>query len=129
MKSTTTGRLLMWSPRILGILVSLFLGLFALDAFSQSQPFRAALPDFVIHLMPALALLAVVAASWRRAWIGGLGFMGLAVLYATTMAKGRIDWMLVISGPLVVVGGLFWWSWRRHNELHPEARRENPHSS
>src|SRR5688572_27011201 len=116
---TTSRRLLLWSPRILGILVSLFIGLFALDAFSQGKPLLAALPDFVIHLIPALALLAVVAASWRRAWIGGVAFMGLAVLYATTLARDRIDWMLVISGPLVVVGALFWWSWRRHGGLHP----------
>ena len=115
---TTTGHLLLWSPRILGILMSMFVGMFALDAFSQREPFLAALPDFVIHLIPALALLAVVAASWRRAWIGGVGFMGLAVLYAITLARGRIDWMLVISGPLVVVGALFWWSWRRHRGLH-----------
>lgn len=115
---TTIGRLLLWSPRILGILVSLFIGLFALDAFSQGKPLLAAVPDFIIHLIPALALLAVVAASWRRAWIGGVGFIGLAVLYATTLSRGRIDWMLVISGPLAVVGTLFLWSWRRHRGLH-----------
>jgi hypothetical protein len=114
MIGTAPGRLLLWSPRILGVLVSVFVGLFALDAFSQGKPFLAAVPDFAIHLIPALSLLAVVAASWRRAWIGGVGFMGLAVLYATTVARGRIDWMLAISGPLAVVGALFWWSWRRH---------------
>ena len=116
---TTSGRLLLWSPRILGILVSLFLGLFALDAFSQGKPLLAAIPDFIIHLIPALALLAVVVASWRRAWIGGVGFVGLAVLYATAMARHRIDWMLVISGPLVLVGALFWWSWCRHRGAQP----------
>ncbi|MBI2616142.1 MAG: hypothetical protein HYW52_10825 [Gemmatimonadetes bacterium] len=29
--------LLLWSPRVLGILVSLFLGMFALDAFSEGK--------------------------------------------------------------------------------------------
>ena len=62
----TVGRLLLWSPRILGIVVSLFIGLFALDAFSQGRPFIEALPDFVIHLIPAFVLLALVGASWRR---------------------------------------------------------------
>ena len=32
--TATSGRLLVWSPRIIGILVSLFIGMFALDAFS-----------------------------------------------------------------------------------------------
>jgi hypothetical protein len=116
--ATTSGRLLLWSPRILGILVSLFIGMFALDAFSQGKPFFEALPDFVVHLIPAFVLLALMGASWRWEWIGGVAFIGLAVLYAMTMARGHLDWVLVISGPLMVVGALFVWSWRRHGELH-----------
>lgn len=115
--ATTSGRLLLWSPRILGILVSLFIGLFALDAFSQGKPLFQAIPDFVIHLIPALMLLVLVGASWRREWIGGVAFVGLAVVYAT-MAREHLDWILVISGPLIVVGALFLWSWRHHSELH-----------
>jgi hypothetical protein len=116
--ATTSGRLLMWSPRILGILVSLFIGMFALDAFSQGKSLFEAIPDFVIHLIPAFILLVLVGASWRREWIGGLAFVALAVVYATTMARGHLDWMLVISGPLMIVGALFLWSWRHHTELH-----------
>ena len=110
--------LLLWSPRILSILVSLFIGMFALDAFGQGKPLLEALPDFVVHLIPAFVLLALVGASWRWEWIGGVTFMGLAVLYATTKAREHLDWMLVISGPLMVVGALFFWSWRHHGELH-----------
>lgn len=114
---TTSGRLLLWSPRILGILVSLFIGMFALDAFGQGKPLFEALPDFVVHLIPAFVLLALVGASWRWEWIGGVAFIGLAVFYAMTMAREHLDWMLVISGPLMVVGALFVWSWRHHGEL------------
>ena len=116
--ATTSRRLLVWSPRILGILVSLFIGIFALDAFSQGAPFFEALPDFFVHLIPSVVLLAVVGASWRSEWIGGLVFMGLAILYALTMPRDRLDWMLLISGPLMVVGALFQWSWHRRREGH-----------
>ena len=53
-------------------------------------------------LMP-LAILGVIA-TWpdRRR---------LAIVYALTMSKGHIDWMLAISGPLLAVGVLFLWSW------------------
>jgi hypothetical protein len=27
------------------------------------------------------------------------------------MSKGRVDWVLTISGPLLLVGALFLWSW------------------
>jgi hypothetical protein len=97
--------------------VSLFIGLFALDAFSLGKPFIEALSDFVIHLIPSFVLLALVGASWRWAWIGGVAFIGLAALYAMTMARGHLDWMIVISGPLTVVGALFLWSWG-HRKLY-----------
>ena len=106
----TTANLVLWSPRLVGILVSLFIGMFALDAFSEGKPFSQALPDFLIHLMPAFVLLAIVGASFRWPWIGAITFIGLAVLYAVTMSKGRLDWMLIISGPLLVAGALFLWS-------------------
>jgi hypothetical protein len=114
----TSARLLLWGPRVLGLLTCVFLSLFALDAFGEGKPFLQAVSDFVIHLAPAALLLAVVAASWRREWIGGVAFVALAVFYATIVTN-RIDWILVISGPLVIVGMLFLFSWRYHRELHP----------
>jgi hypothetical protein len=114
----TIASLLLWSPRIVGILVSLFIGMFALDAFSEGKPFFQALPGFVIHLIPAFVLLTIVGASCRWPWIGAITFIGLAALYAVTMSNGRLDWILTISGPLLLVGALFLWSWFRHNQLH-----------
>lgn len=108
--------LLLWGPRVLGIVVSLFLGVFALDAFSEGKSLFRALPDFAIHLLPALVLLAIVGASWRWEWVGGVAFTGVAVAYAYA-ARGHPSWVLAISGPLLVVGILFWWSWRHHGEL------------
>jgi hypothetical protein len=108
--STTLYRLLRWAPRVLGLGVSLFLGLFALDAFGQGKPLAESLPGFLIHLAPAALVLVVVLISWRRAWIGAVIFAMLAVGYAW-MAITRLDWILVISGPLFLVGCLFFVSW------------------
>ena len=113
-------RLLYWAPRLLGIAVSLFLSLFALDAFGPGKPLADALLDFAIHLLPALILLTLVAVSWKREWIGAVAFTGLAVAYASTMSRGRIDWMLLIAGPLLLVGMLFLASWFNHR-AHPEG--------
>ncbi len=115
--TTTSAGVLLWAPRVLGVLVCIFLSLFALDAFKDGKPVVQAVLDFVIHLAPAALVLAIVAAAWRREWIGGIGFVGLAVAYAT-IAASRLDWILVISGPLFSVGLLFLWSWRHHRELH-----------
>ena len=111
----TSATLLLWAPRIAGILVAAFLGLFALDAF-EGRSFVAALPAFAIHLLPSFLVLAVVAAAWKFEWIGAVAFLGLAVLYAV-MVRGRIDWIAVISGPLLLVAVLFLVSWMRHAQL------------
>jgi hypothetical protein len=115
--TTAFARLLLWSPRILGIGVSLFIALFALDAFSQEKTFIQALPDFLIHLTPTLLLLAIVVAAWRWAWLGGVTFIALALAYAI-MVRWRLDWVAVISGPLLVVGLLFLGSWLSRRDLH-----------
>ena len=103
--------LLLWSPRILGILVGFFLSLFAWDAFETGKPLARALTDFAIHLAPAAVVLAIVALSWRRPWIGGVAFVLLAAVYALGVSF-RLDWILAISGPLLTAGVLFLWSWR-----------------
>jgi hypothetical protein len=114
----TSDGLLLWTPRVLGVLVSLFIGMFALDAFAEGKSFGHAVLDFGIHLIPALVMLALVAVSFRWEWVGALAFIGCAVVYAATMARGRVDWMLAISGPLAIVGALFLWSWLSRGRLH-----------
>jgi hypothetical protein len=108
--------LLLWSPRILSILVCLFLSLFALDAFGGGKTTSEALRDFAVHLAPMLALLAIVAVSWRWEWVGGLVFLGVAALYGYA-ARNHVSWVLVISLPMFLVGVLYLWSWclRRHD--------------
>jgi hypothetical protein len=112
----TSQMLLLWGPRISGLFLAGFLALFALDAFNQGS-FVAALPAFGIHLVPSLLVLMVVAVAWKFEWIGAIAFIGLAVLYAM-MVRGRLDWIVAISGPLVLVGVLFLVSWRHHADLH-----------
>jgi len=106
-------RLLLWSPRILGLVISLFIGVFALDAFSPAKPMLEALPDFFVHLIPAATILGLVIVSWQWEWIGGLAFVALAVIYSVTVGRGHADWVLVISGPLLILGALYGWSWQR----------------
>jgi hypothetical protein len=112
--------LLLWSPRVLGIAVCLFLSLFALDAWSGGKSVAQAAVDFLVHLAPMVALLGVVALSWRREWVGGTVFTALALAYAY-VARHHLSWIPVVSGPLLVVGILFLWSWSQHRRLHGPA--------
>jgi hypothetical protein len=84
--------------------MALFIGLFALDALGEG------IVPFLIHLIPTFVLLIVVALAWRWPWVGGVVFVALALLYGIE-ARRHLDWILIIGGPLLVVGVLFFASW------------------
>ena len=109
-----TRSILRWAPRVVGILATLFIGMFALDAFSESKGFLRALPEFFMHLIPAFALLATVLAAWQKPKFGALIFLGFAAIYAAS-AITHPSWILAISGPLALVGTLYLLSWQAGN--------------
>ena len=115
-----SSKLLLWSPRVLGILVCLFLSFFALDSFQDGNTLIEDLPDFAGHIAPILILSAIVAVSWRWEWVGGVAFTGLGVSYAY-LSRDHLSWIPVIAGPLLVVGILFFWSWVHHKALRTTA--------
>ena len=106
---TITTRALKWAPRLLGIAVSLLLGILSLDAFDRGTPFVQALPDFLMHLVPAVIVSSVVALAWHREWIGAVLFAVLAAAYGV-MAREHLSWIAAISVPLLITGVLFGWS-------------------
>ena len=101
----TLDALLLWTPRVAGIGVALFLGLFALDAF-DGRPILDVIPGFLIHLAPSFLVLGAVAVAWRFPLAGAAAFVGLALIYAARV-HWRVDWIAAIGGPLVVVAALF----------------------
>jgi hypothetical protein len=107
--ANTRTTLLLWAPRVAGVAMSVFLALFALDAF-DGRPLVAALPGFLIHLLPAVLVLCAVAIGWRFPLIGAAAFAGLAATYGV-MVNGRLDWIALIAGPLLIVAALFAASW------------------
>ena len=110
--SVTRELVVLWTPRLLGIALSLFLAMFALDAFTGRGSAASAVADFAVHLMPAVGMAIAVALAWRRPWLGGLVFICAGVAYS--LSAQRIDWILVIALPLCLVGLLFLYSaWRQ----------------
>ena len=113
---TSSSKLLLWSPRVLGIAVCVFLSLFSLDAFGNGKAVAQAIPDFASHVLPVLILLVVIGVSWRWQWVGALVFTCLAAGYAY-VSRDHVSWIVTIAGPLLVVGILFFWSWLNRREI------------
>ena len=99
-------KLLFWTPRVLGILFTVFVSIFALDVFGEGYGFWGTILALLMHLVPALIVLTALVIAWRWEAVGGILFIALGVWYLVT-TWGHFTWHLVISGPLFVIGALF----------------------
>lgn len=114
--------IVLWAPRIVGLGLALFLSLFALDAFSDPRGVLATIIALLMGLIPALITLAAVAIGWRHQRIAAIIFLVGAVFYAVN-ALEHPDWIVIITGPLVLEAALFYLSWRqsKHRQATPET--------
>lgn len=121
--SILSGRLLFWTPRVLAIVFAAFLGLFALDVFSENRGFGDAVLALTIHLVPAFVVLAILALAWHWEWIGAVfysfaGLLYVALTTSLTMPPAtRLNRILFIAGPAFVIALLFMANWLKRREL------------
>ena len=108
MMNTRIKRVIYWSPRVISILFTVFISLFAMDVFGEVYGFWETILALLIHLVPVYILVIVLLLSWRWPWIGAVLYFGLAILYVI-LSGGRQHWSayLGICLPLVVISVLW----------------------
>jgi peptidoglycan/LPS O-acetylase OafA/YrhL len=109
-------RLLRWTPRVLSLLFIAFVALFALDVFGAGYNFWQTIVALFMHLLPNLALLAVVILAWRWPWVGAIGFLGFAAWYLVTFGITNgwsFDWSVyvLLAGLPALIGVLYLADW------------------
>ena len=97
---------LYWSPRVLGIAIILFLGLFALDVIEPGRSLRDIIVGLFMHLIPNFILLVILMVAWKKEDIGGLLFM-LAGIYMWLYFENPFLVNLMLFGPIFLIGLLF----------------------
>ena len=113
----TTTKVYYWLPRIVAILVILFISLFAMDSFSPDLTPGKQLLGFAIHLIPSIILLILLIVAWKWEVIGGIIFIVIGAglspfIFSKNFQMNHSVWMsiIVILGitiPLIAVGILF----------------------
>ncbi len=113
---------LYWTPRVLSMIFILFLALMSLDVFGTGENFWQTIGAFLLHLVPALALLAVLLISWKHEIVGGVGFILAGLVYIALLMSSpfewyKVSWAIQISGIAILTGILFLVGWKkkRHN--------------
>jgi hypothetical protein len=104
--------LLLWLPRVLGILFVLFTGIFSFDVFDMGLGLWGSLLAFFMHLLvPTILLAIVVALAWRWEWVGAVGF-GLWALFYPFYFKGFDSFAYILmSGIPLVIASLYLVGW------------------
>jgi hypothetical protein len=113
----TSLKILHWLPRIICIMVILFISMFALDVFNPALSIWQQVAGFLIHLIPSFILLALLAVAWKWELIGGILFsvIGLGFtpfLFNQNYTNNNSIWIsignvMMITFPIIVVGVLF----------------------
>ena len=109
--SATAQRLLLWSPRILGIAIVIFLGIFATQAFHEGRSFWSTVLAFLMQLLPAAIVALILWVGWRREWLGAILFSAAAILYCTQSLPQHPSWAASIALPLLLIAILFLAAW------------------
>ena len=104
--------IVLWAPRIIGLGLALFLSVFAFDAFTDPRGVLATIIALFMGLIPAMITLIAVAIGWKHEGIAAIIFVVGALFYAVS-ALEHPDWILIITGPLVLEASLFYLSWRQ----------------
>ncbi len=110
--------MLVWTPRVLGILFVLFISLFSLDVLEMEGGFWELMAGFVIHNLPAIVLIIALILAWRREWIGAVGYfaVGLWFLVLTGSRDRLFVGVFVVIPTLIATFFLLGWIYRRQIE-------------
>jgi hypothetical protein len=101
-------KILFWTPRVLSILIAIFISLFALDVFIEGYSFWETIMALLMHLIPTVIFLVILGIAWRWERIGGILFILLGLLYITLFwDPDQLPAYLLISGPLFLAGIFF----------------------
>jgi len=114
-------KLIYWTPRLAGVVITLFLTLFSLDVFGTGEPIWRQLLGFVIHSVPSLALASLIVLAWRRDqlgfWMFALAagfFLALALPNLARQPLMEMGVVLLFAAPMAVIAAMYWvnWKWR-----------------
>lgn len=112
--NTNMKQALYWTPRVLGILLAILMGVLSIDVFDEGYGFWETIGALLLHLIPAFIAVIALAIAWRRERVGAFIFIAMALLLAV---PNRSVGMMILPGLLILVGVLFFFNWKYRAEL------------
>jgi hypothetical protein len=115
-KPKKVNKFVYWIPRILSILLIIFLSLFSLDVFGNNYGFWGTMLALFMHNIPSIALLIILVISWKHEIVGAIAFFLAGLSYIALLPMNgfqwyELAWAIQISGPAFIIGILFLIGW------------------
>ena len=103
-----------WAARAAVVVIGGFLSLFSLDVFElQASPLEL-LTGFLIHNLPTIALLVLLAFAWKRPAVGFVAFLAAGMLFAIFFVRDfyALPNLVLFVLPLLLIAALFYIDWK-----------------
>lgn len=94
------------APRILSILLTAFVSIFAFDVFEQGYAGWEFLLVFLINLVPTFVMVAFIIIAWKWEKIGGWLFILLGVGFAF-IGRFQLLAIAIFTIPIIFIGIMF----------------------
>lgn len=115
---------LFWIPRILTILLILFVMIFSLDVFDGKHTFWEYVAGFLMHNIPAGILLITLIISWRYEIVGAIVYISSGLFYAVMMMmsssftlRNSMVAITLLGLPAIIIGVLFLLGWIQRRKI------------
>ncbi len=117
-------KIVRWAPRVAGILIIIFISLFSLDVFEGDAPLLEKLGGLVIHSIPSLILIALLAFVWKRPQVGFWAFLVFGILFGLRFVRSfyALGNLVIFVIPILLIASLFYIDWKWLTPLPPVER-------
>lgn len=113
-----TNKLILWTPRILSIILILLMFMFSFDVFESDDTWYMIALGFLIHNIPVFVLVIALIISWKYPLVGAMIFIAAGIFYSVFMLiRGGLDMIgavLTLGLPAILIGILFWLSKKKN---------------
>lgn len=109
--------ILIWAPRVLLMIMILLFAILSLDVFSMEGPTINKIGGYLIQLIPAFCMVAILVVSWKRPLLGGWICLILSIIFTVFFKTYEsIVTFLLITGTTAGCGVLFMYSNKQLNK-------------
>lgn len=125
MEKKMMDKFIFWTPRVLSILLIVFLAVLSLDVFDNDYGFWGTVLGLLIHNIPSFILLGILIISWKYEMVGGVAFIlaGISYLVFTIVRESVEPWYMLLALSLILVvpafliGILFLVGWSKKKKI------------